>query len=178
MTHTQEVTAEALEPCPFCGGAARMEHSFHEDNNRAPRDFWWCRVECDGCGVDLGWHQYGEMEQHKVPDDVKSCAEREAATIWNSRQSTAKIADLTQLVTDARNAGTEKHNRLIEAQAENKRLRDALGFYADPLRYQGANQAAIPEDPFQPGGDYYRRDVTRDNGDIARATLQGGQNAG
>lgn len=47
----------------------------------------------------------------------------------------------------------------------------ALEFYANPSRYEGANMSPLPDDPFQPSDLVYRLDVTRDNGEIARAAL-------
>jgi hypothetical protein len=47
----------------------------------------------------------------------------------------------------------------------------ALEFYADPLRYDGPNQRVIGDDPYTPKDRGYLQDVTRDNGDIARAAL-------
>jgi hypothetical protein len=48
----------------------------------------------------------------------------------------------------------------------------ALRFYAEPLRYHGSNQQALPGDQFQPEDLYYRLDVTRDGGRIAAETLR------
>ena len=47
----------------------------------------------------------------------------------------------------------------------------ALEFYADPKRYEGANQRPLVDDKYTPEGMSYRLDVTRDHGDIARAAL-------
>lgn len=51
--------------------------------------------------------------------------------------------------------------------------REALEFYADSTRYNGPNIRLEGEpDKYQPEGLYYRLDVTRDRGNIARAALQ------
>lgn len=51
-------------------------------------------------------------------------------------------------------------------------LRKALGFYADPFRYNGPNQRLADDetDPWNPDG-VYMKDVTRDGGEIARKAL-------
>jgi hypothetical protein len=49
--------------------------------------------------------------------------------------------------------------------------REALSFYADAQRYNGPNCRRIDGDRFTPFGDSYRKDVTRDGGEIARAAL-------
>lgn len=78
-------------------------------------------------------------------------------------QSAAKIAGLTQLVTDARNAGTEKHNRLVEAKAENARLRSALE--------KISRMTAFPDAKIN-------RTTLVAARELARSALQGGQDAG
>lgn len=57
------------------------------------------------------------------------------------------------------------------AEAEVAKLREALEFYADLKRYEGANQRPEAGDKYTPRGFPYRVDVTRDLGDIARAAL-------
>lgn len=56
-------------------------------------------------------------------------------------------------------------------------LAKALRFYADPSRYEGANQRPVEGDEFKVPGLPYRLDVTRDCGEIARAAIAeaGGQ---
>ena len=49
-------------------------------------------------------------------------------------------------------------------------LREAMNFYADPRKYKGPNQQAEPDEEEVPGG--YRVDVTRDQGQKARAALE------
>ena len=62
-----------------------------------------------------------------------------------------------------------------EAEAEVERLREALTFYSDTRRYQGANQPYRDgDDPFTPTGSPFLIDVMRDGGAIARAALRGG----
>jgi hypothetical protein len=60
---------------------------------------------------------------------------------------------------------------IIDLMNEVSRLRMALAFYADPLRYEGANMRPILDDPYQPENLVYRLDVTRDFGKIAREAL-------
>jgi hypothetical protein len=61
--------------------------------------------------------------------------------------------------------------RIAALEAEVARYRQALHFYADQLRYEGPNQRALPGDAYSVGK-HYRHDVTKDNGDIARAALK------
>lgn len=49
----------------------------------------------------------------------------------------------------------------------------ALKFYADEMRYRGANQPALEKDPYTEHGEPYMQDVTRDWGTIARQALRG-----
>lgn len=49
-------------------------------------------------------------------------------------------------------------------------MREALEFYADPMRYHGPNQRNTHADKWS-GESSYIRDVIRDGGDIARAAL-------
>jgi len=87
MTDTLPVT-QALLPCPFCGDHAKIEHSYREDDNRYPRDFWHVRVKCQGCGIELpDWTSYGNQEQKVANFHVKEAAERDAASLWNTRSS-------------------------------------------------------------------------------------------
>ena len=58
-----------------------------------------------------------------------------------------------------------------EARAEVERLRSALGFYSQPVRYDGPNQRSIPGDPYTAADSAYMNDVCRDGGEIARAAL-------
>lgn len=75
-----------LLPCPFCGADAEIEHSYHEDDNRYPRDFWHCRVRCTVCSMaDTGWSSYGEQEQRNVPPEVTAAAEANEIAAWNRR---------------------------------------------------------------------------------------------
>lgn len=70
----------------------------------------------------------------------------------------------------------QNFQEIIDLMNEVTRLRTALSFYANPLRYEGANQRPIPDDLFQPKELVYRLDIGRDGGQIARnalATKQG-----
>ena len=58
-----------------------------------------------------------------------------------------------------------------EALAEGERLRHALGFYSQPVRYDGPNQTPIPGDSYTTADSAYMNDVCRDGGEIARAAL-------
>lgn len=62
---------------------------------------------------------------------------------------------------------------LIQKAREAEGLRAALGFYAEPRRYNGANQSMRrgEADPFT-GDAHYLLDVTRDGGNIARQALE------
>lgn len=60
----------------------------------------------------------------------------------------------------------------MEQQLE--KLRYALSFYADPVRYKGANQPNDNDDRFSNGAPYIR-DVNRDRGEIARNALNSNQ---
>jgi PAS domain-containing protein len=70
---------------------------------------------------------------------------------------------------------SEAAARIAALEAELDRVRGALEFYADPERHKGANQRRGADDPFTPEYDYYRMDVTRDNGRIARQALSPGE---
>lgn len=84
----KEVT---LKPCPFCGERAEVEHSYHEDDNRYPRDFWHVRVKCQGCGIELpDWTSYGNQEQKVANFHVKQAAERDAVSLWNTRHQSGR----------------------------------------------------------------------------------------
>ena len=58
-----------------------------------------------------------------------------------------------------------------EARAEVEGLRSALGFYSQPVRYNGPNQRPIPGDPYTAADSSYMNDVCRDGGEISRAAL-------
>ena len=58
-----------------------------------------------------------------------------------------------------------------EARAEVEGLRSALGFYSQPVRYDGPNQRPIPGDPYTAADSAYMNDVCRDGGEIAREAL-------
>lgn len=63
--------------------------------------------------------------------------------------------------------------RMRQLEKDAARYRKALCFYADPLRYHGANQRLDGPDEFTPESMPYRQDVTRDGGKIAIAAMQG-----
>lgn len=56
-------------------------------------------------------------------------------------------------------------------EGEVARLREALEFYADPVRYQGGNQPHESPDKYTKPNAPYLQDITRDYGDIARSAL-------
>lgn len=60
---------------------------------------------------------------------------------------------------------------IVKAVNSHDALVKALEFYADPRRYNGANQKPIEADPYAQPGEVYIRDVTRDNGSLARSAL-------
>ena len=73
-------------------------------------------------------------------------------------------------------------DRLYEVLPEIEKLRNqlvkvnhALAFYADPDRYDGPNLNPLPNDPYAPADLFYRLDVTRDGGRIAKAALSDDQ---
>lgn len=55
-------------------------------------------------------------------------------------------------------------------RADRERLKAALAFYADPVRYQGSNQRNDSNDPWSNGAPYIK-DVIRDCGGIARNAI-------
>lgn len=59
---------------------------------------------------------------------------------------------------------------LLELEAHATAMETALKFYADPARYQGANQRNEADDPYSEGAAYIK-DVVRDGGGIARKAL-------
>lgn len=50
-----------------------IRHSYHEDDNRYPRDFWHVRA-CFG-DLDTGWVSYGEQEAFEQDPVEKAAAE-------------------------------------------------------------------------------------------------------
>lgn len=58
-----------------------------------------------------------------------------------------------------------------DLRAEIARLRAALEFYARPIAYEGSNSRNVGQDPFTPLDRPYIQDVSRDNGEVARAAL-------
>lgn len=58
---------------------------------------------------------------------------------------------------------------LEDVARERDALREALKFYADERKYEGANSVADPDEESVAG--YYRLDVTRDRGSKARTAL-------
>ena len=61
---------------------------------------------------------------------------------------------------------------VVSLISQYRRMEEALRFYADERRYNGANQRPIPDDPYSPPDRAYIHDVTKDGGDIARQALQ------
>lgn len=92
-----------LDQCPFCGGEAKFAHSYHEDDNRYPRDFWHVRIECTECGATPhDWSSYGNQEQRVFNVHVRQKAEASAAEAWNTRQtSIASLTDAPDAVREA-----------------------------------------------------------------------------
>jgi hypothetical protein len=91
------------------------------------------------------------------------------STIARLEAESALIRESLADAIKGRAAVCEANARLLDERDE---ARKALRFYADPLRYQGGNQRPLPGDEFTPAGFYYRIDVTRDGGAIARAALK------
>ena len=92
----------------------------------------------------------------------------EKAEAWLATPEAAQrldgYRDLAQQVATAQ-------NERDEARAEVEGLRSALGFYSQPVRYDGPNQHPIPGDPYTAADSAYMNDVCRDGGEIARAAL-------
>ena len=68
-------------------------------------------------------------------------------------------------------SGIESLHESADGRREIKRLRRALEFYANEVRYHGPNQPPIPGDPYEPQDGSYILDVTKDYGRIAREAL-------
>jgi hypothetical protein len=66
-----KLTEEAIDAVV---SGAEVEWSYHEDNDRYPRDFWHARISF--LGYHDTWTPYGKQEQSNLPDDVKSDAEK------------------------------------------------------------------------------------------------------
>jgi len=60
---------------------------------------------------------------------------------------------------------------LLELEAHADAMVKALQFYANPIRYEGANQRNDINDPYSDSAPYIR-DASRDGGEIARAALR------
>lgn len=59
---------------------ATVEWSYHEDDNRYPRDFWHARVRW--CDMVTEWTAYGKQEQRELPKDVEQKAEKQQLDIF------------------------------------------------------------------------------------------------
>ena len=72
-----------IKECPFCGSYAELEFSYHEDDNRYPRDFWFAKIECINCDATQGYKYISKQEAEKE-DINKNCV---LTTIkeWNKR---------------------------------------------------------------------------------------------
>jgi hypothetical protein len=92
----------------------------------------------------------------------------EIPKVWPGHLESEAATEITQLRADL----TACVNARNAAVLEGERMRLALEFYADPRRYLGPNQRAIPNDPYDPERErWYILDITKDNGDIARTAL-------
>ncbi len=125
--------------------------------------------ERDEAVIHLG--QYGR-------DVVKENAALRAEGV-STRTELIRLRDKVEMLLNqnreiaASNADHVRWHR--EKEAEIDRLREALTFYSDTRRYQGANQPYRDgDDPFTPTGSPFLIDVMRDAGTIARAALRGG----
>ena len=74
---------------------------------------------------------------------------------------------------DRRDVSSEEYvAALRQLEAKLAKVMEALTFYADTRRYQGANQPFREgDDPFTPPDSPFLIDTTRDGGQIARAAL-------
>lgn len=91
---TPDNQREMLKPCPFCGGEGQIDHSYREDNDRYPRDFWHVRASCSSCEVSpTDWVLYGNQEQRVANFHVKQEAENWAITAWNARIPDPRVAE-------------------------------------------------------------------------------------
>jgi len=71
--------------------------------------------------------------------------------------------------------------RIAELEAQNKALAEALRFYSEPERYRGPRQPSFDGDPYTTPFSPFMQDITRDDGQIARAALaqyEGGKKNG
>lgn len=64
---------DVLSPCPFCGGKAKLEHTW-------TASYW---IECDDCGGEVAGTWSGDASK---PQDHKKAA-RSAIATWNRRAS-------------------------------------------------------------------------------------------
>ena len=104
------MTKTELKPCPFCGGKATLGRDLPSEN--------W--AYCKDCGV--------ATRLFNTPQD--------AAEAWNGRAETAVAYEPASYSCRACQSGTherenELHGKIGKLEAENKRLHEALAFYAD-----------------------------------------------
>ena len=94
-------------------------------------------------------------------------------TLVSERDALAvRVTELETEVLDQCRLNGMGAERELALMGRVRELEAALGFYADPERYHGANQRAIGDrDPFTAKEAPYMQDVTRDRGAIARAAL-------
>lgn len=119
MSAGRALGAGELLPCPFCGGAGEVQHSYHEDDDRHPRDFWHVRAACSECDITpTGWCRYGNQEQRVANFHVKQKAEADAIAAWNTRPTPdSERAGGSELDSYEKFDGVGPHSETIETRA-------------------------------------------------------------
>jgi hypothetical protein len=82
--------AEALKPCPFCGGEAH-----HNDGGGSVYGRFWWRVGCPDCGVSFADEERWDAERPGMLDPAYPPKHCFAA--WNRRAPDEKDAEIARL---------------------------------------------------------------------------------
>lgn len=76
MTTNEQSLREALEPCPFCGGADDADEPRLQDHDLRGLEITFRFVECPGCGAC----------------GPRCATKRQAIKAWNTRQALSRPA--------------------------------------------------------------------------------------
>lgn len=66
--------SEKLQPCPFCGGKAKLEHNYEHDN-------YLSFVRCQKC--------YAQSHKYMISCDY--CSDQRAIEAWNKRVENKEV---------------------------------------------------------------------------------------